>query len=183
MSCFASFRSVFTSGFAALSIKLRLIAALQRAPATRRAALVPSLPQLTVSQSLARRLTTDYLGSGALASARTSVAATPRARTKKGQRLPAFNSCLFVGKSRAIESSVSLPQAFASLPLASATHNSWTHNSQLLLQYHLLGGVILTAGHLILIHTGRDGFAGAVASIPVDLIIPGGSMALAEAAH
>ena len=59
MSCFASFRSVFTSGFAALSIKLRLIAALWQAPATRRAALAPSTPQPPVSHPLAQRLTTN----------------------------------------------------------------------------------------------------------------------------
>lgn len=53
----------------------------------------------------------------------------------------------------------------------------------LFLQYHLLSGVVFATGHPVLIHTGRDGFAGAVASIPVDLVVSSSVMGLAKATH
>jgi hypothetical protein len=52
LSHFASFRNVITSGFAALSIKLRLIAALWQAPATFWALQRPPLPYVDKSNLL-----------------------------------------------------------------------------------------------------------------------------------
>ena len=53
----------------------------------------------------------------------------------------------------------------------------------LFLEHHFLGGAVFAAAHSVLVDTGRDGFAGAVASIPVDLIVSCSVVGAAEAAH